>query len=331
MIARRILLVASALVALTGIAAAQNLQSAISDFQHGRMEECIIALNDLVANKSVQGPDEVTAYKYLSLASRGLDDKKQSKFYLQQLAVLSPEADLSREHFPEDLLATWWQVKGAGAKIADMPQTKTIAFLHFDNASIEDAEKWQPMTVGLPSMLAGDFYALDLLKVVERAKIEAILNELKLSEKQYADPQTAVRLGKLAGAHVLVFGTLMQLDGRNMRIDARMVQTETGELIGAVKVDGRPNNIVKLEQELVQKIASALKVELDDQTKAKLLKPEGPPVEATLAYYNGLLYEDQGNYAEAFAAYRKASELYPAYKDAQSKLATLTPFVEQAG
>ena len=331
MITRRIILVAGALAILTGTAVAQSLESAVADFRRGRMEECIIALNDLVANNSVQGPDQVTAYKYLSLASRGLDDRSQATFYLQQLAVLSPDADLSRERFPEDLLAVWWKVKGATDQIADLPQTKTIAFLHFDNASIEDAEKWQPMTIGLPAMLAGDFYELGMLKVVERARIEAILDELKLSEKQYADPQTAVRVGKLVGAHVLVFGTLMQLDGRNMRIDARLVQTETGELIGAVKVDGRPNNIMKLEQELVQKLAAELEVELDDQAKAKLLEPEGPPVEATLAYYNGLLHEDQGHYAEAFAAYRKATKLYPGYKDAEAKLATLTPFVERAG
>lgn len=324
----------SALIAVTllaGSVSAQTLDSAVNDFKRGRMEECIIALNDLVAAKSLDKDQEVTAFKYLSLASRGLDDRNQTAFYLTQLAEVSPETDLAAERFPEDVQALWWKVKGAAQKESALPQTKTIAFLHFDNASIDDAEKWQPMTVGLPAMLAGDFLDLGLLKVVERAKIEAILDELKLSEQQYADPQTAVKVGKLVGAHVLVFGTLMQLDGRNMRIDARLVQTETGELIGAVKVEGRPSDIVKLEQDLVKSLADKLEVRLTDQAKAKLERPSGPPLEATLAYYNGLLYEDQGNYADAYAAYQKAADLFPKYDAALSKLATLSPFVEKTG
>jgi TolB-like protein len=319
-----------ATVLLTATLHAQTIETAIDDFRRGRMEECIISLNDLVAQKALSQEQQITAYKYLSLASRGLDKKNEAAFYLQQLAATAPEADLSAERFPEDLLATWWKVKRAVASDTNLPQTRTIAFLHFDNASIEEADKWQPMTVGMPAMLAGDFLDLNVLKVVERAKIEAILSELKLSEQQYSDPNTAVRLGRLAGAHVLVFGTLMQLDSRTMRVDARLVQTETGELLAAVKVEGRPGDIVALERELVEKLAERLELKLEESSRAKIKGPDGPPLEATLAYYNGILYEDQGNYADAYESYKKAAELYPPYEAAKQKLATLTPFV-QAG
>ena len=66
--------------------------------------------------------------------------------------------------------------------------------------------------------------------VVEREKLLSVLGELSLGAGELADPETQLRIGRLAGAKRMVFGGY-QVIGQNMRIDLRMVEVETGRVL----------------------------------------------------------------------------------------------------
>jgi len=73
------------------------------------------------------------------------------------------------------------------------------------------------------------------IQVVERAKLIAILEELKLGSSALADESTRLRVGRMTGAKEMVFGGYMVV-GTTMRIDLRRVDVETGRVLKTAKM-----------------------------------------------------------------------------------------------
>src|SRR3989442_14685179 len=94
---------------------------------------------------------------------------------------------------------------------------KRVAISYFDNNSKDKA--WDPIQKGLADMLITDLSQLKSVQIVEREKLNSILDELKLQQSKYIDPATAVKIGRGAGAQYLLTGGY-EFDGEAMRIDA---------------------------------------------------------------------------------------------------------------
>jgi PBP1b-binding outer membrane lipoprotein LpoB len=67
-------------------------------------------------------------------------------------------------------------------------------------------------------------------RVVEREKLETALRELHLGSSSLADASTRLRIGRIAGARLMIFGAY-QVIGNQMRLDLRIVDVETGRII----------------------------------------------------------------------------------------------------
>jgi curli biogenesis system outer membrane secretion channel CsgG len=70
--------------------------------------------------------------------------------------------------------------------------------------------------------------------VVERQRLLLALEELHLGTSALADESTRLRLGKMVGAQLMIFGGY-QVSGDKMRLDVRLVNVETGALIKAAE------------------------------------------------------------------------------------------------
>jgi hypothetical protein len=66
--------------------------------------------------------------------------------------------------------------------------------------------------------------------VVEREKLEIALRELNLGSSSLADASTRLRIGRIAGARLMIFGAY-QVVAEQMRLDLRIVDVETGRII----------------------------------------------------------------------------------------------------
>lgn len=75
---------------------------------------------------------------------------------------------------------------------------------------------------------------LKKLKVVERREIEKVLGELKLQVSGQMDQASAKRLGLMLGADLLIVGTLTELPGGKIELNARLAGVESGEAVSAV-------------------------------------------------------------------------------------------------
>jgi len=68
--------------------------------------------------------------------------------------------------------------------------------------------------------------------VVDREKLLLTLEELNLGTTELVDDSTRLRVGAMVGARLMIFGGY-QVIGNMMRIDLRVIETETGRLIKA--------------------------------------------------------------------------------------------------
>lgn len=105
------------------------------------------------------------------------------------------------------------------------------------------------------SMVSG--LEADGITLVERTQLEADLNELQFSQSEYVDPQTRAALGKVKGAEVVVVGA-WQSAGQKLRLTARFIDVETGEVLSAALVDGSAEDAFGAQDKLTAAVAEKL-------------------------------------------------------------------------
>lgn len=71
-------------------------------------------------------------------------------------------------------------------------------------------------------------------RVIDRTHLKSIIKENKLSATGLIDPETARKLGKIAGVDALVTGTLTPF-GDNVRVTVKVLDAETADVLDAAK------------------------------------------------------------------------------------------------
>ncbi|MBA4239273.1 MAG: hypothetical protein C0448_01000 [Sphingobacteriaceae bacterium] len=195
---------------------------------------------------------------------------------------------------------------------------KRIAILYFDNGS--DNAELSRLRKGLADMLISDLSKIKMLNVIERARLEEILKEQKLNNSKEFDASTATKVGKLLGVQYILTGAFFDLMG-SMRMDARIIDVETGKIIKSEGIDGQTNTFFDLEKKLVVKIASGLNVELNADTKeATETKTSSLSYETSLLYSDALDKMDKGENGKAIELLKKVLQKNPDFAPAKKAL-----------
>ncbi|MDZ7269047.1 MAG: tetratricopeptide repeat protein [candidate division KSB1 bacterium] len=325
------------LVALPVLAAEnQELERAKAHFRAGRIEEAITLLETLLATSTLSLSDRVEAWEFLAFCNvaKQNEARVQTSFaeilkldatyeprdsYLSHPAVMRSWLTARKQ-----VLGNYWQMTDAGIK--------TLAILDFDNNSLSEADKVANLGKGLADLLITNLATLTKLKVVERERIQFILEEIQRSEatvqgQPLVNPDFAVRVGKLLGAQSVLIGSFMKLE-KKLRIDVRLVKTETSEIIKTDFVEGPPDEVLDLAKKLALKVSENLDVAVNkvEEENLERLRHKEIPLEAAMAYSEALNMLDQGRYQEAQAMLTKTLKLAPSFKMAREKLSLLQTF-----
>ena len=195
---------------------------------------------------------------------------------------------------------------------------KRIAILYFDNGS--DNAELSRLRKGLADMLISDLSKIKMLNVIERARLEEILKEQKLNNSKEFDASTATKVGKLLGVQYILTGAFFDLMG-SMRMDARIIDVETGKIIKSEGIDGQTNTFFDLEKKLVVKIASGLNVELNtDNKETPEAKTSSLSYETSLLYSDALDKIDKGENGKAIELLKKVLQKNPDFTPAKKAL-----------
>jgi TolB-like protein len=194
---------------------------------------------------------------------------------------------------------------------------KRIAIIYFDNSSSEPA--LDKLKKGLADMLITDLSNINMLTIVERDKIESILQEQKLNNSKDFDPNTASKLGKLLGAQIILTGGYFEMMG-SLRVDARFIDVQTGKILKSDGVDGETSNFFKLQKQLTWKIVKNLDTKVSDEEKnfiTKQGKQNKLTFEDSKLYSAALDYYDKKNNSKAIELLDKINKKYPEFQPAK--------------
>jgi TolB-like protein len=163
-----------------------------------------------------------------------------------------------------------------------------LAVLKFINTSPkEKADYYQPWEYGIAAMLTTDLEETAMFNIVDRERLNDVLQELKLQQSGLVDQKTAVTIGRLIASKYMLTGTFMVIRGK-LKISAQVFSVENGVQLGATSVTGKTDNFFLLEKELFTKVTHILKVMLDEEKQAKIMSNiETRSMHASLKNYSG--------------------------------------------
>lgn len=203
---------------------------------------------------------------------------------------------------------------------------KTIAISYFDNSS-GDA-KYNALSKGIADMLITDLSKVKGVNIVEREKLEKLIQEIKLGQSKYFDPATAQKLGKGLGAQNILTGSFYFLDN-TLRIDARLIDVQTGGIILAEQVTGNKNSFFALHQQLATLLSKNLNVPYNPDLSGLYRSNEEVELTAVVNYSNAIELQDQGMAADAEALLEKTITTYPKFNFAKNKLDELKEWLKK--
>jgi TolB-like protein len=222
-----------------------------------------------------------------------------------------------------------------------------VAVLYFDNNSFgKDHSDYDGLGKGIADLLINDMASNAAMRVVERDRIQSVLQEQELVKAKTIDPQTAVRLGKLLGAQYMITGGFMSDGKGTLVLTSRVISVETSAITNPVKLQTKSDDVLGIVGQLSAKLNSELKLApLPRQSgEAGAKKPadvgatdrkdaaqqvaqrsatrsQKLDVKTALLYSKALDEQDSGNPAKAAELYRAVLEKFPDFGPAKSNLA----------
>ena len=201
------------------------------------------------------------------------------------------------------------------------PAANTVAVLYFHNNTRQPQLDFLQM--GMAVMLITDLSKVKEIQVVERARLQALIQELKLGASGLVTGETAPRMGRLLGARYLVGGDLNGNGKDAVSIDSDLINVPDKGVLGRPTTSGPLDEILQMEKGILFDIIRLLRLELTESQKKELRKPFTRNIKALMYLVQGLQYSDRGAYDEAAVQYRRALKLDPGLQPARSAVGEL--------
>ncbi|HEV8123817.1 MAG TPA: CsgG/HfaB family protein [Gemmatimonadales bacterium] len=194
-----------------------------------------------------------------------------------------------------------------------------IAVMPFENGGSYGREKedFEALQQGIPAMLISELSKNLAARVVDRSDINRILNEQNLATQGRVDAATAARVGKIVGARYMIMGGFTDYYGK-MRIDARIVDVETSEILKVVSSQKEREKLFDMISEVALAIMANTK--LPPLPTQQAATQRHIPTEALTYYSRALLYQDRGDKEKATEFYNRALAVFPDYTEAKEGL-----------
>lgn len=180
-----------------------------------------------------------------------------------------------------------------------------------------------PLEVGVQQMLLTELAQNPTLRIVERSRLREILDqEGELNRSGQVDPNTAARIGRLVGARFVITGAFMDLFG-DFRLDGRIVDVETGEIIRTEQVRDERENLYQMLVDLASGITNGLDLPPLATVVARERRAREIPAEAVTLYSRAQVFQDGGRREQAIELYQQIAERFPAMTEATEALRQL--------
>ena len=170
-------------------------------------------------------------------------------------------------------------------------QTIRVAILDFEN--ISGIAKYDGLGKAMSSMLISDIesnVSPKRLQLVERVQIQKILKEQNFQASASVNKNTAVEAGKILGVNYLLVGDVYVLNDQ-LIINARLINTETGDIIFSKKQEGKTVAWLTLKTNIAKNLATSLSQPFTEPT----IPDKEVSVATITTFGNAVTAKDTGN------------------------------------
>lgn len=185
------------------------------------------------------------------------------------------------------------------ASLQSLPTPLVVSVLYFEDRTRLPKLSW--LSKGLADMLITDLSQAPGLQVVQRERLEELVREQLFQVGGRVEEKTAVRIGRMTGATVLLLGSAAAL-GNTLRLDAHLYDVERGTVIGATSVEGQVQEVLSLEKQLAARILTFLRADFPISPAAAGARTR----EGAQALYEGVDAADHGHMTEALNRFEAA-------------------------
>lgn len=201
------------------------------------------------------------------------------------------------------------------SKLAPLPNTVAVMPWTF----VGSDQSLRPLGIGVTHLVVTDLSQIASLKLVERERVQALLDEMALTAAGRADPATAVRTGRLLRASLVVHGIVRETrDG--IRVEATVVRTSDGTVEASGGAGDRLNRLFAVEKAVVLDLVGQLGLALSPAERRALSERPTEDIQTFLAFSSGLEAQNRGDYASATRLFAAATERDPAFGAARRLL-----------
>ena len=189
-------------------------------------------------------------------------------------------------------------------------QVNRVAILDFEN--ISGIPKYDGLGKAMSSMLISDIEANvspKRLQLIERSQVQKILKEQNFQASGSVSKSSVVKAGKLLGVNYLLVGDVYILNDQ-LIINARLTNTETGEIVFSKKQEGKTLGWLTLKTNIAKDLTS----NLSQPFTSPSIPDKETPVATITTYGNAIDAKDKGDINKAENLIETIHEFNPDFK-----------------
>ncbi|HOG15813.1 MAG TPA: tetratricopeptide repeat protein [Syntrophales bacterium] len=181
-------------------------------------------------------------------------------------------------------------------------EPNALAVTYFSDKGLTQQSK--PLQKAMAAMLITDLSKTKSLKVVERIRLQKLLEEMQLGTSGLVDDGTAPRVGRLLGAGKVVTGNMIG-EGDKVDVKRLLMNVPTGGEVGRQDANGLVKEFFKIEKAVAFGILKDMGVQLSKEEEATIGRYASQSYPGLIYYGEGLDAQDRGEWDKAIAIFQK--------------------------
>lgn len=173
---------------------------------------------------------------------------------------------------------------------------------------------------GLQQLIINDLSRVPGLKIVERRRVQALLEQISAHETLLSKVENRTTfIGKTLGAKTVIQGGY-NISGEQVILDVVYWEVEEEEIPNSITHADSLKNLTGLQKKIALEYLQKKGLKPAPAVLDSLRKSGLRELPALVAYSAGLGKEDAGEYRDALLFYRKAAELAPGFRECLERI-----------
>jgi len=264
-------------------------------------------------------PANAEARGYLGFAYEGLTQYDSARAVYTQLLATRPGKSVQRLLSGRLTLLTHKQLQLAARQAIAResllartpPGANTVAVMPFHYIGSDSS--YRPLERGLAALVLTDLSRVHDLKLVERDRLQVLLDELALAGTGLVDPATGARSGRLVQAAQVVQGQFDLGAATELRLDATVVRAADAHVTATGSQADRLQALFEVEKAVVLQLLTKLGITLTPAERVAISERPTRDIQAFLLYSRGLEAQDRGDFGAAARAFGSAAQRDPGF------------------